>query len=192
MLSHRLNATTVFADFSRARAPEISPGKDLNFRCAAPDSTRCVLMDLGLCRHSPARRPHPASRSVCVPALAPSLTASFSLSLTESALLFSYRYHHRFGQVPFSLIVHAHAGHTSPASRWIWCGDRSPLWDGETCLPVPKRSRAFTPLRLLPVTGLRAIHPLLTAWPCRLFGYRGIGGYRGRRPCAGNPPRHRP
>jgi hypothetical protein len=28
-------------------------------------------------------------------------------------LLVSYRYLHRFGQVPFILIVHAHAGHTS-------------------------------------------------------------------------------
>jgi hypothetical protein len=28
-------------------------------------------------------------------------------------LPFGYRYRHRFGQVPFILIVHAHAGHTS-------------------------------------------------------------------------------
>jgi hypothetical protein len=32
-------------------------------------------------------------------------------------LPFSYRYRHRFGQVPFILIVHAHAGHTSAGVR---------------------------------------------------------------------------
>ena len=76
-------------------------------------------MALGLRRCSPARRPHPASLSVRVPALAHLLAASLSLALAGSALLFSYRYRHRFGQVPFILIVHAHAGHTSARARAV-------------------------------------------------------------------------
>src|SRR5260221_13823860 len=70
-------------------------------------------MAFGLRCYSPARRPHPASLSVRVPALAHLLTASFSLALTGSAFQVSYRYPHRFGRVHFIPIVHAHAGHTS-------------------------------------------------------------------------------
>src|SRR5882724_6027339 len=72
-------------------------------------------MVLGLRCYSPARRPHPASLSVRVPALAHLLAASFSLALTGSALQFSYRYSHQFGRVHFIPVVLAHAGHTSAA-----------------------------------------------------------------------------
>src|SRR5882724_12540407 len=72
-------------------------------------------MVLGLRCYSPARRPHPASLSVRVPALAHLLAASFSLALTGSALQFSYRYSHQFGRVHFIPLVLAHAGHTSAA-----------------------------------------------------------------------------
>jgi hypothetical protein len=114
LLSQGLNATTASADFSRALAQKISPGKNLHFPCAPSGSTACVLMSIGLRGQRHTRRPHTASLPVRVPRVAGLPSASFILRLAASDLRFSYGYSHQFRQLRFRLLVQVHAGHTVP------------------------------------------------------------------------------
>lgn len=74
-------ATTASADFSDAYAPEISPGKvpKPSARAARLYWMR-LSVTVGFRGSQHANRPHPASLPVRVPAVAPSLRASFSLA----------------------------------------------------------------------------------------------------------------
>jgi hypothetical protein len=78
-------------------------------------------MSFGLRVYSHARRPHPASLPICFPRVVSLPAASFILRLAASDLRLSYGYSHQFRQLPFMLLVQAHAGHTSggiPAAEY--------------------------------------------------------------------------
>ena len=68
-------------------------------------------MTFGLRCSEPARRPHPASLPVCVPAVESLLRASFSFT-SRLRLALRYGYRHRFRLAPFIQLDSAHAGHT--------------------------------------------------------------------------------
>src|ERR1019366_7042415 len=69
-------------------------------------------MTFGLRCSSPARRPHPASLPVRVPAVESLLRASFGFT-SRLRLAFRYGYRHRPRLDPFIQLDSAHAGHTT-------------------------------------------------------------------------------
>jgi hypothetical protein len=71
-------------------------------------------MTFGLRCSRPARRPHPASLPVRVPAVEGLLRASFSFT-SRLRLAFRYGCRHRLRLAPFIQLDSAHAGHTSAA-----------------------------------------------------------------------------
>ena len=113
-LSRHIIATMASADFPSALTQGISLSKRCPFSSAPSGSTSCVFDGLRtsrfLARSSPARGLATGSCSYG----RRFAYRFFQLSPYGSALRFGYRYRHRFGQVPFTLIGSTHVRHTRP------------------------------------------------------------------------------